>query len=495
MATAVGALSIDLSLNSAAFIRDVGKSQKALASNSARMNKALGKLDRGFTKVLRSVKRMGKSMISMRSVIATVAGGAGIGLLIKTSLNYADTLVKTADKIGFTTDALQELRFASDQAGVSQQTLDLALQRFSRRVGEAVQGSGELKDTLIQLGIAVTDSSGRARSADDVLRDLSNAMGRTASAGGRLRIAFKAFDSEGAALVNLFGRGADAADKLRQKARDLGIVMDEKLVRAAARAKGELDALASIIKIKVIGAVVEFAPEIENLATAFADLIPGIIKTAKVVGRFFGVIDKSQSEKVKAIAGEINTLTVKISDLNEEMAATQASPFTIILGTDKIKNAEKEIADLEKRVVALREKLQVAINAPDIGALPAPQKPPTGAPGPGPAKVKLIKFPGREDVIGSVRGLEQAARANRDLLSAELNAAEAIRLTTIEMNRQADQTLVLTTATVQVTLSPFFIVSTAPVKGSLVSCLMPRLMRSLSVSVSRTLNLTTSPLV
>lgn len=62
MATAVGALHVDLGLNSAAFIRDLGKSQKALASNSARMNKALTKLDRGFTKVLRSVKRTASGM-------------------------------------------------------------------------------------------------------------------------------------------------------------------------------------------------------------------------------------------------------------------------------------------------------------------------------------------------------------------------------------------------------------------------------------------------
>ena len=36
MATPVGALSIDLALNSAAFIRDMSKSLKAVSSNSAR---------------------------------------------------------------------------------------------------------------------------------------------------------------------------------------------------------------------------------------------------------------------------------------------------------------------------------------------------------------------------------------------------------------------------------------------------------------------------
>jgi hypothetical protein len=47
--------------------------------------------------------------------------------------------------------------------------------------------------------------------------------------------------------------------------------------------------------------------------------------------------------------------------------------------------------------------------------------------------------------------------------------------------------------TVQVTTSPLRTWVSAPSNGSLVSCLMPRLMRSFSTSTSRTLTLTMSP--
>jgi hypothetical protein len=40
-------------------------------------------------------------------------------------------------------EALQELRFAANASGVEQQTLDMALQRFTRRAAEAAQGTGE----------------------------------------------------------------------------------------------------------------------------------------------------------------------------------------------------------------------------------------------------------------------------------------------------------------------------------------------------------------
>ena len=52
MAITVGALVVDLSANSAAFKADLGKSAAALKSSSARMNRSLGKIDRGFLVLL-----------------------------------------------------------------------------------------------------------------------------------------------------------------------------------------------------------------------------------------------------------------------------------------------------------------------------------------------------------------------------------------------------------------------------------------------------------
>jgi hypothetical protein len=46
---------------------------------------------------------------------------------------------------------------------VEQQTLDTALQGFTRCVAEAAQGTGEAKDTLAQLGITLRDQDGHLR--------------------------------------------------------------------------------------------------------------------------------------------------------------------------------------------------------------------------------------------------------------------------------------------------------------------------------------------
>jgi hypothetical protein len=73
---------------------------------------------------------------------------------------------------------LQELRFAASLAGVEQQTLDMALQRFVRRVAEAANGTGEAKDALAQMGIALRDQSGNLRRSEDLLFDIADAFAR-----------------------------------------------------------------------------------------------------------------------------------------------------------------------------------------------------------------------------------------------------------------------------------------------------------------------------
>jgi hypothetical protein len=81
------------------------------------------------------------------------------------SISAADAIGKTADKIGVGVEALQELRFAAKASGVEQQTLDMALQRFTRRAAEAAQGTGEAKDALAQNRAASVSTIQRERSS------------------------------------------------------------------------------------------------------------------------------------------------------------------------------------------------------------------------------------------------------------------------------------------------------------------------------------------
>ncbi len=80
---------------------------------------------------------------------------------LRRAIDFADEIAKTADRIGIATDALQELRFATDLAGVSQANLDSALEAFSKRLGETRAGTGVPREA--RRGVALAGDVGGQR--------------------------------------------------------------------------------------------------------------------------------------------------------------------------------------------------------------------------------------------------------------------------------------------------------------------------------------------
>jgi len=230
------------------------------------------KASRGLSNLTDRAKTLRVGMRALGGALAGVAAVGGLATLIDRSISAADAVGKTADKIGVGVEALQELRYAAQLAGVEQRTMDMALQRFTRRVAEAAKGTGEARQALSQMGIALKDQHGNIRRSEDLLNDVAEAFRRTTDPAERLRLAFKLFDSEGVAMVNMLVGGAEALEATRRRARDLGIVLDEDLVRNAEKARDEFDTLGKVISANLTRAVLDLAPVIADTSSELADL-------------------------------------------------------------------------------------------------------------------------------------------------------------------------------------------------------------------------------
>lgn len=201
-----------------------------------------------------------------------IGGAGGIGLLIKRSIQWADTLGKTADKLGISTTALQEYRIAAELTGVPVNALDIGIQRFTRRLGEAAQGSGVLSGVLDKLNIELRNQDGTVRSTEAVLNDYADAIKNAESPQQQLLLAFKAFDTEGAALVNTLRDGGAGLDSLREKARQTGAILPSALVETATTINDRWTILNDIIGKKFKAAAISAADAALNLFGIFNNL-------------------------------------------------------------------------------------------------------------------------------------------------------------------------------------------------------------------------------
>jgi hypothetical protein len=250
--------------------------------------KAFDKTKKGFSSVTSGLKKVTGAIFSMKSALGLAAGAAGMGLLIRQSLKSIDTLKKTADKIGTTTEALSALHHAGDLTGVSLETVNMASQRFTRRLAEAAKGTGEAKGALRELGIDADNL--KKKQLDEQMLDLADAFSNVESSADRVRLAMKLFDSEGVALVNTLSKGRDGLKAMFLEADELGLIMSTKA------AKGVEDANDALIRLFKLGTglknqiVANLAPAIEMLSTKIKDNFLEDIKEAGGSVEEFGLI-------------------------------------------------------------------------------------------------------------------------------------------------------------------------------------------------------------
>ena len=242
--------------------------------------RSIKKIDRASDRASRGLSTLGDRASSLRSrmrllggVVAGIAAGGGIALLINRSIAAADSIGKLSGAIGVGTDTLQELRYAAGLASVSTGQLDGAMVAFSKRVGEARSGTGTLITLLQKMDPALLANVQAARTVDeafDIVIRRASALGNTLDRNALLAAAFGR--TVGPLMANLIRDGVESLDRLRQRAHDLGIVLDEEMIRNAERAKDEMDILGQVLSANVTRAVLGLAPALADLSTWLANV-------------------------------------------------------------------------------------------------------------------------------------------------------------------------------------------------------------------------------
>tara|TARA_B100001250_G_scaffold370053_2_gene353946 strand:- start:722 stop:2422 length:1701 start_codon:yes stop_codon:yes gene_type:complete len=224
-------------------------------------------------KTAAAFKSVGRRMGSLTGKIAKMGaafGVAGVGVgaaLVKSSMNSIDQLGKMADKIGTSTEALGRMRYAAELTGVSQQTLDMAMQRFTRRLAEASIGTGEARGALMELGLSANQML--KLPLDKQMEVLAGAMAGAGTQADRVRLSMKLFDSEGVALVNTLNEGAGGLQEMGKEAEALGILLSRADVKAVEQANDELQKSFLIFQNIFNQIAVDLAPWVTALATRF----------------------------------------------------------------------------------------------------------------------------------------------------------------------------------------------------------------------------------
>jgi len=230
---------------------------------------ALDKTSGALRNIGGALGKLAKPLFSLKTALAGVVGVGGMTLLVKQSLSATDALAKTAGKIGTTTEALSALQYAGQLTGVEVNTMNMALQRFTRRASEAAVGTGEAKGALRELGV---DARQLVRlPLDQRMLVLADAFENVQGESDRLRLAFKLFDSEGAALVNTLSQGREGLAGMLGEAEALGLVMTSDAAKGVEDANDAMTRMFGVSRGLVNQFVAALAPAIELAASTLTE--------------------------------------------------------------------------------------------------------------------------------------------------------------------------------------------------------------------------------
>jgi hypothetical protein len=292
----------------------VNQFEKSMAKASGTATKSYGKMRRGSRTatrqmekdMMRSTTRINRALTLTSTKIGTLTkggfGGLGVGALAAVApilsvgaalrkamaaLDEFDRIAKAARNTGLDGEFYQALAYQADLAGVSVGQLDQALIAFIRKVGEAAVGNGDLVEKLRLLNPELLKAIQGAKSQEESLRLMAEAVQQAETATEKAALASAAFGRNGAILVQVLDKGSDGFDEMAVKARELGIVIDRDLLASSETLKDELTTATKIMDLEFGRALIDLVPiliSVANLAGAVAKAITGISDAMRELG-------------------------------------------------------------------------------------------------------------------------------------------------------------------------------------------------------------------
>ena len=178
-------------------------------------------------------------------IAAGAAAVGGIAAFAKSSISAfaqaGDEVQKMSLRVGFSTEALSELKHAAELSGTSLGSLENGVKRMQRTILDAENGLSTAVDAFEMLGVEMADVE--SKSPEEQFTLLSNALADVEDASRRSALAQQVFGRAGTQLLPMLAAGKDGLAAMRQEAHDLGMVFDQDAANSAAEYNDSLTRL------------------------------------------------------------------------------------------------------------------------------------------------------------------------------------------------------------------------------------------------------------
>lgn len=241
-----------------------------------------------------------KGLLIGAAVVGATAAAVGglIGLANQTSAT-ADKWNELAKRTDMNVENLQAWGFAASQSGADIQTLERGIKTLSDSMVNAQNGSKAAQDAYAQLGITMQELS--TMTPEQAFERTMFALAEMEDGALKNSIGNDLLGKSYVELKPLLKEGADGMQALKDRAKELGIVLSEDAIAAGDEYGDTMDEFTASMEGVRNEIVVNLLPKLTDMLKWFIDNMPAIKEKA---GDVFGAIEKA----LKGIADNSNIL-------------------------------------------------------------------------------------------------------------------------------------------------------------------------------------------
>ena len=291
---------------------------------------------------------------------------------------FADDLLTLSAQTGIATDELQKMQYAADFVDVSVETMTGSMNKLTRTMSSARDGSKDASEAFKKLHIRITDGQGALRDSNDVFYETIDRLGQIKNETERDALAMKIFGKSAQELNPLIKAGSDRLKELGVEAENLGVIMGEEDLEKAGQFNDALDRMGKVadglknslglallpvltslfealskIPVEVLKTIVIIASAVASILL-IVKAIKSVTDTGKAITGFFKNFDLAANKTTLIIIGVVAALIAlatiiavimgKSDDLSKSMAAignsTQELTKTVTGAQDNVKKVQ-----------------------------------------------------------------------------------------------------------------------------------------------------------
>jgi len=245
----------------------------------------------GLAKLEGNTKKTATAMQRLKTAAAGAINGlkglgiaAGIGLaavskLAFDNLQLADSMSKMSQRTGIAVPQLDRFRQAANLSDTSIESMGKGFSILAKNMKDAVEkGTGPANDAFNQLGISLTDSSGKLRDTDQVILDVADKFSKMENGTEKAALASQLFGQRlGSEMIPLLNTGRAEIEKfgttMTQEGADRAAAFNDRIATLGER----FSQLAMAATMQLLPAFEAFLGKIEEAANWFSQL-PGPVQ-------------------------------------------------------------------------------------------------------------------------------------------------------------------------------------------------------------------------